>query len=91
MSSCSSSPSPSQQCYYHTSIEFAGHNFWSGIVGTATAGPQKLSVLHEVAEAKVSNLDSVLRVQEKVLWLQVSVGHLVTGRGGGDKSEGDFV
>ena len=62
-----------------TSIKLPGHDLGRSVVGAATAGAQELSVLHEVAEAKVGYLDVVLRVQEEVLWFEVAVDHLVTG------------
>ena len=64
-----------------TSIEFARHHFGSGVVGAAAAGPQELSVLHQIAQTKVCDLDTIGRVQQKVFWLQVPVHHLVPGGG----------
>ncbi len=49
----------------------------SSIVGTATAGLQKVPISHDIAEAKVSNLDVHFAVQKQVLWLEVSVHHHV--------------
>ena len=43
-----------------TSIKLPGHDLGRSVVGAATAGAQELSVLHEVAEAKVGYLDIVL-------------------------------
>ena len=46
-----------------TSIELAGHHFRSSVVGAATACPQELPILHQIAEPKVGNLDMVVEVQ----------------------------
>ena len=71
--------STSTEFCHPTSIEFARYHFGSGIVGAATAGPQELSVLHQIAQTKVCDLDTIGRVQQQVFWLQVPVHHLVPG------------
>lgn len=49
----------------------------SSIVWTATAGFQEMPISHDIAQAKISNLDVHLAVQQQVLWLEISVHHHV--------------
>lgn len=47
----------------------------SSIVWTAAAGFQEMPISHDIAQAKISNLDVHLAVQQQVLWLEIPVHH----------------
>ena len=49
------------------------HYLRSSIIGTATAGLQKVPISHDVAQAKIGNLDIHFAVQKQILGLEVSV------------------
>lgn len=49
----------------------------SSIVGAATAGLQEVTITHDIAQPKVSNLDIHFAVKEEVLRFEVSVDHHV--------------
>ena len=62
---------------FGTSIQLAGDDLGCSIVGTTTARLQKVSVRHDVTEAKVGNFDVVVLVQEQILWLEITMDNLV--------------
>ena len=49
------------------------HYLGSSIIGTATAGLQKVAISHDIAQAKIGDLDIHFAVQKQILWLEVSV------------------
>ena len=51
----------------------ASDHLRSRVAWRPAGGLQKLALRDGVAEAKVHNLDVVVRIKKKVLWLEVSV------------------
>eukprot|EP00968_Pinguiococcus_pyrenoidosus_P008168 scaffold576_cov260-Pinguiococcus_pyrenoidosus.AAC.32 len=58
-------------------VEIAGDDLRGRVVRGPARGAQKLSVLHEVAEAEVGDLDVVVRIEQQVLRLEVPMHDVV--------------
>jgi hypothetical protein len=50
----------------------SSYDLWSRIVGTPTAGSQKIAIGHHIGQAKVGYFDIVLPIEENILWFEVA-------------------